>query len=264
MTNSRLIVGAEKTPDGTIDYSKAAIMEQPIRTFFGSEKAVHVKAMAEKMASEENPLAGYMLDEVIYLAIFEPELDRKGVEQKVLSKFNFDGATGKPIDAGVKQQALKSAMTYFDELQEVRDAVIKKGKELAHGSEDQAKTEKIETVEFQEYVQKILRHLDTLDELLDPAKFKPGWGPLPTHLNLNISGILAFRRVLSETSTEERQAMAQKADVIEEKMRRALDLCNAEKVKRERDMGGEYVTEETFKWLEKEGPAVMQSLRELS
>ena len=118
------VVGAEKKPDGTIDYSRAAVMEQPVRTFFGSEKGAQIKAMAEQMSREDDPLAGYMLNKVIDLAIFESEMDRSAVEQKVLSEFNFDGHTGEPLAEEDKNAAVVKAMEYFDELQEIRDAVL--------------------------------------------------------------------------------------------------------------------------------------------
>jgi len=35
----RYVTGVERKPDGSLDYSKAAVMEQPTRAYFGSEKA---------------------------------------------------------------------------------------------------------------------------------------------------------------------------------------------------------------------------------
>lgn len=123
--------------------------------------------------------------------------------------------------------------------------------------------EKEKTPEFQQDVQAIMKHLDKLDELLDPENFSPGWSQLGTHLNHNITGITAFERVLSQVSPEEYNAIAQKASQIESKLQQALDRSKAEQIKREQDMGGEYVYKDVFMWLEKEGPAVMQSLKEL-
>ena len=80
--------------------------------------------MAEQMSREDDPLAGYMLNKVIDLAIFESEMDRSAVEQKVLSEFNFDGHTGEPLAEEDKNAAVVKAMEYFDELQEIRDAVL--------------------------------------------------------------------------------------------------------------------------------------------
>jgi len=123
--------------------------------------------------------------------------------------------------------------------------------------------EKAKTPEFQQDVQAIMKHLDKLDEFLDPENFRPGWSQLGTQLNHNITGITAFERVLSQISPAEYDAIDQKAGQIENKLQQALDRCKAEQLKRDQDMGGEYVYKDVFTWLEKEGPAVMQSLKEL-
>jgi len=124
--------------------------------------------------------------------------------------------------------------------------------------------EKEKTPEFQQAVQAIMKYLDKLDKLLDPDNFRPGWSQLNTHLNLNIMGITAFERVLSQISPEEYDAVSQKASQIEVKMQQALDKCKAEGIKREIHLGGkDYKDNPTFLWLEKEGPYVMQSLKEL-
>lgn len=130
--------------------------------------------------------------------------------------------------------------------------------------------EKEKTPEFQQDVQAIIKHLDKLNELLDEENFRLGWSQLDTHLNHNITGITAFERVLSQVSPAEYDAIVHKAGQVENKLRQALDLCKAEKVKEEiwhKNHGNgpkaEYVSDSTFMWLEKEGPAVMQSLKEL-
>lgn len=122
------VAGAVKTPEGVVDYSRAATMETmrgPKRTFFGSEKGAQVEAIARKM-QEEDPIAGDMLSSIIQLAVFHPEMERKEVEQKILSKFNFDGVTGEPIDPKIKEAAISKAMQHFDDLQEIRNTVLSK------------------------------------------------------------------------------------------------------------------------------------------
>jgi len=123
--------------------------------------------------------------------------------------------------------------------------------------------QKEQTTEFQQDVKAIMKHLDNLDELLDPEKLRPGWGQLGTHLNQNVTGITAFKRVLSEVSPEEYNVLVQKAGQIEDKMEQALNKVKDAKLKREQGEGGEYIDEGVFIWLEKEGPAVMESLKEL-
>ena len=120
----RSVAGVERKPDGSLDYSRAAVMEQPVRTFFGSEKGAQVKAMAEQLSHEENPLPGHMLDEMISFALFNPEADRNETSTHLMSKFNFDGISGEELPRETKQEALRTVMGYFDELQEIRDAVI--------------------------------------------------------------------------------------------------------------------------------------------
>lgn len=118
--------------------------------------------------------------------------------------------------------------------------------------------------EFQKYVQKILNHLDKLDELLDSATFKPGWPQLGTLLNQNITGITAFKRVLEKVSQEEYDAIVQKANIVEKNMKLALAFCEAEKTKRdEGEDGTTYVDNATFAFLRDEGPAVLEALHKL-
>lgn len=117
--------------------------------------------------------------------------------------------------------------------------------------------------ELREDVQKILKHLDQLDEVLAQDIFKLNSSNLDRNLNHNLTAITAFSRVLDTISRHEYAAIIHKAHRIEDKMRQALDKCKAEKIKREHDMGGEYVHESTFRWLEQEGPAVMKSLATL-
>lgn len=131
-------------------------------------------------------------------------------------------------------------------------------------------SESQKTPEFQQDIKAIITYLDELDSLLDQKTFKPGWKPLDTHLNRNITGITAFVRVLDQVSPEEFRVLVQKVRSVETKIRQALDVCKAEKIKREiginknRDgLQGEYVPDSTFMWLEKEGPAVLQSLKDL-
>ncbi len=117
--------------------------------------------------------------------------------------------------------------------------------------------------EFQQYVKVIMKNLDNLNEILAPKNFRPGSSQLITQLNYNIMKITDFKRVLSQVSPMEYNAIAQKASQIENKLQQALNICKAEQKKRKQDMGGEYVYKDVFKWLEKEGPAVMRSLKAL-
>ena len=120
-----------------------------------------------------------------------------------------------------------------------------------------------EAPEHQEYVKSILKHLDWLNDLLDMNNFRPEQASLSTHLNMNITGILSFERVLSWVSDTERIAITNKANEVEGKMQQALDVCKSESVKREAWMDGKYVHQSVFNWLAKEGPAVISSLKEL-
>lgn len=139
------------------------------------------------------------------------------------------------------------------------------------GQQNESKDiEQVEDAEFSKDVQAILKHLDGLDKLLDPKSFKADWPGLDRTLNMNITGITAFRRVLSEVSAQEADAMLQKAQQVENKMQQALDICEAERIKREKFYKDEkvdgkvmYISDETINWLKNEGPLVMKSLRDL-
>ena len=100
------------------------IGEQQKDTFFGSKIGVQVNALAEQMSHEKDPMAGLMLKDIIEMAVGEPELDREAVEQRIFSTFNFDDMTGERLDDEAKKAALARVMEHFDDLQEIRDAVI--------------------------------------------------------------------------------------------------------------------------------------------
>lgn len=118
------IVGAEKGPDGKMDYSKAAVEFDPDKKFFGSEKAAEVKRIAEKMLQDEDPLPGYMLDAMIKVSLAKPELDTEEAIQEILSKVNFDPRNGQPLDMGRKNKALQEVLKYYDDLREMRDKLL--------------------------------------------------------------------------------------------------------------------------------------------
>jgi uncharacterized coiled-coil DUF342 family protein len=87
---------------------------------------------------------------------------------------------------------------------------------------------------------------------------------------MNITGITAIRRVLSEVSHEEANTLASQAQKIENKMAQAFDLCKANEARKKLLYEGEIngdalnsIEKETIMWLGDAGPKVMQSLKDL-
>lgn len=122
---------AAKFNQAQMDYSKAAVLEPSVGKFFGSEKSGHVKEIANIMSRQENPLPGHMLDEMIQFALSNPTADRNETSTHLMSKFNYDGKNGEEFPLEKKQEALRTVMNFFDDLQEMRGKIIEKQKEMS-------------------------------------------------------------------------------------------------------------------------------------
>ena len=68
-----------------------------------------------------------MLNNLVDISLENATAGRVEAEQTLDSTVNYDGMTGEKLDPELKAASLQKAMEYFDELQEMRDALIANG-----------------------------------------------------------------------------------------------------------------------------------------
>jgi len=98
--------------------------------FFGSVKAGEINQLAREMLWSQDPkehLTGAMLNNLVDISLENATAGRVEAEQTLDSTVNYDGMTGEKLDPELKAASLQKAMEYFDELQEMRDALIANG-----------------------------------------------------------------------------------------------------------------------------------------
>ena len=105
-------------------------------------------------------------------------------------------------------------------------------------------------------IQTIIKHLDRLDDILNPIKFNPGWMNLNTELNNKIEAINDILDKLQKLYSNEYKSIAVRADILKEKIKQALITSKAE----QQNPDGDVIYTGVFIWLEKTGPELMNNI----